>query len=153
MYVDGANHQPLVDEISTTSRHPKAAANSSFGAGHDALYLPDTSHPAHILRDTFERIQAAEASKTTYGPTDHPIRTPEHVAGLFDQLRNSLDPGYHDELAQLQKDVEQGGLPLNADRNDGGVVYRSFIEAYDKVSVNHGGVPDSTVHGLLDTAG
>ncbi len=145
MYVDGASHRPKVEEVQVPQRPRDAKSN-------DALYLPEMSHPAHILRDTFERIQAARAAEATYGDKD-PIRHYDQVASVIDELRGSLDEGYHDAIARLESDIETNGVPPISDRHDDAAVYHAFIEAYDRVSVNHGVAPDAGTHELLDTAG
>jgi hypothetical protein len=151
MYVDGANHQPMVDEVQVSQRHRdiKPAGVSTDTPKQDALYLPEMSHPAHILQDSFERMQEAKAAEVTYKPSD----ASAHVAGVLDELRGSLGAGYHEEIARLESDIESKGLPLVAERYNDGVVYRSFMDAYDRVSVNHAGSADTGVHELLDTAG
>ncbi len=157
MYVDGANHRPLVDEVQVSQRYRDSKVSVVAGdePKPDSLYLPEMSHPAHILQDSFERMQEARAARATYGETDEPVRHYEKlaVAGVLDELRGTLGEGYHDDIAQLASDIESKGLPLISDRYDGGVVYRSFIEAYDRVSVNHAGSPVPETHDLLDTAG
>lgn len=156
MYVDGASHRPLVDELSTAQqrfRDAKGPVIPGEAAQTDPLYLPDMSHPAHILQDSFERMQEARAEKATYGESEEPVRHYERVAGVLEELRGTLGEGYHDAIDQLASDIESGTLPLHADRREGSVVYRSFIEAYDRVSVNHAGSPVTEVHDLLDTAG
>lgn len=151
MYVDGASHRPKVEEIQV--QHRTRDAKSSGTPNRDALYLPETSHPAHILRDTFERIQAARAAEATYKDKEEPVRHYDHVASVIDELRGTLDQDYHDAIARLESDIETNDGPPISDRHDDVVVYHSFIEAYDRVSVNHAGVPDSGAHELLDTAG
>ncbi len=155
MYVDGASHRPLVDEVQVSQRYRDAKVPVVPGdePNTDPLYLPQMSHPAHILQDSFERMQEARAAKATYGENEEPVRHYEKLAGVLDELRGTLGEGYHDDIAQLASDIEKKGLPLIADRYDGGVVYRSFIEAYDRVSVNHAGSPLPETHDLLDTAG
>lgn len=146
MYVDGASHRPKVEEVQVPHR-PRDAKSSN------ALYLPEMSHPAHILRDTFERIQAARAAEATYKDKEEPVRHYDHVASVIDELRGTLDEGYHDAIARLESDIENNGVPPISERHDDAVVYHSFIEAYDRVSVNHGVAPDTGAHELLDTAG
>ena len=155
MYVDGANHRPLVEEVQVSLRHrdAKSIAGFSDAPKHDALYLPEMSHPAHILQDSFERMQAAKAAEAAYGANEHAARSADRVAGVLDELRASLGAGFHEEIARLERDIETRGLPLIAERYNDGAVYHSFIEAYDRVSVNHAGIPDSGAHELLDTAG
>ncbi len=155
MYVDGANHRPLVEEVQVSQRYrdAKAIVIPGYESKPDPLYLPEMSHPAHILQDSFERMEEARAAKATYGENEEPVRHYEKVAGVLEELRGSLGEGYHDDIERLASDIETKGLPLIAERYDGGVVYRSFIEAYDRVSVNHAGGPVPETHDLLDTAG
>lgn len=151
MYVDGTTHLSAVDEVQAAShRHRDAKASGASGdvVRQDSLYLPEMSHPAHILQDSFERSQEAKAAEATYRST----QIPTHVAGVLDELRGTLGSGYHDEIARLESDIQTKGLPL-AESNHDTVVYQSFIKAYDRVSVNHGAGPDNGAHALLDTAG
>ena len=151
MYVDGASHRPQVEEVQVP--HRSRDAKSSGAPNRDALYLPETSHPAHILRDTFERIQAARAAEATYKDKEEPVRHYDQVASVIDELRGTLDQGYHEAITRLESDIESNGVPPISERHDDAAVYHAFIEAYDRVSVNHGVVPDSGAHELLDTAG
>lgn len=155
MYVDGANHRLLVEEVQVSQRFRDAKPTVVPGheAKPDPLYLPAMSHPAHILRDTFERIQAARAAEATYKDKEDPVRHYDHVASVIDELRGTLDKDYHDAIARLESDIETNGEPPISDRHDDVVVYRSFIDAYERGSVSHGVAPDSGVHDLLDTAG
>lgn len=146
MYVDGASHRPKVEDVQVPHRPPDAKSNGT-------LYLPEASHPAHILRDTFERIQAARAVEATYSDKEDLVRSYDNVASVIDELRGTLDQDYQDAIARFESEIETTGAPPNSDRSDDALVYRSFIEAYDSVSVNHAGVPDSGAHELLDTAG
>jgi len=151
MYVDGASHRPKVEEVQLP--HRLRDAKSGGAQNRDALYLPETSHPAHILRDTFERIQAARAAEATYRDKEELVRHYDHVASVLDELRGNLNEDYHDAIARLESDIETNSGPPVSERHDDAVVYRSFIEAYDRVSVNHGVAPNSGTHELLDTAG
>ena len=151
MYVDGTSHQPLVDEVQAAShRNRDTKSNSAFGdvTRQNSLYLPEMSYPAHILQDSFERIQEEKAAEVAYRST----QIPTHVAGVLDELRGTLGSGYHDDIARLESDIRTKGLPLVSANHDA-VVYQSFIKAYDRVSVNHGAAPDAGAHALLDTAG
>lgn len=151
MYVDGASHRPKVEEVQVP--HRPRDATTSTAPNRDALYLPETSHPAHILRDTFERIQAKRAVEATYRGKEELVRHYDHVASVLDELRGTLDEDYHDAITRLENDIEANNGPPISERHDDALVYRSFIEAYDRVSVNHGIAPDTGAHELLDTAG
>lgn len=151
MYVDGTSHLSTVDEVQAGShRHRDAKTNGASAdvPRQDSLYLPEMSYPAHILQDSFERIQEAKAAEVTYRST----QIPTHVAGVLDELRGTLGSGYHDEIARLESAIQSKGLPL-AESNHDAVVYQSFIKAYDRVSLNHGEAADTGAHALLDTAG
>ena len=153
MYVDGASHQALVADVNVKPAHrePAPASESPLLARRDGLYLPNTSHPAHILRDTFQRLQAAAAEDGGYSKSDGAKERPAAIAVVFEELRTSLGEGYHAAISELESAYAAGGVPAGAEPEASGAVYHAFLEAYERVSVNHAdpGYPEQ--HNLLDT--
>lgn len=153
MYVDGTSHQALVAEVNVKSSHREPAPGGDFrlAGQRDGLYLPNTSHPAHILRDTFQRLQAAAAENGGYTESDGAKERPAAIAEVFQALRTSLGEGYHAAISELESAYDADGVPADVEPEANGAVYHAFLEAYDRVSVNHAEPGDPEQHDLLDT--
>lgn len=153
MYVDGTSHQAVVADVNVKPSHRESAPGGDFrlAGQRDGLYLPNTSHPAHILRDTFQRLQAAAAEEGGYAESDGARARPAAIAVVFEELRTSLGEGFHAAISKLENAYDTGQVPSGAEPDGNKAVYHAFVEAYDQVSLNHAEPSDPEQHDLLDT--
>jgi len=153
MYVDGASHQALVAQNQAKPAHRESSPGGDFrlAGERNGLYLPNSSHPAHILRDTFQRLQEAAAESGGYSEADGSKERPAAIAVVFQDLRESLGEGYHAAISKLESAYDTGDVPAGAEPDANGAVYHAFLEAYDRVSLNHAEPGNPEQHDLLDT--
>lgn len=150
MYMDGTSHPIGVDDIATVSRLPRKEREPIVTLPLDGLYLPEMSHPVHILRDSFERQQAQAVEEPTYHA---PEGSGGLMAGVFNALRDQLGPDLIDAISELEQAAQAAGGVPPAEHHQDSPVYHAFIEAYEQARDTTGTTPTDGVHKLLDTTG
>ncbi len=153
MYVDGTNHPIGVDETAMVPRHSRREPPVAIPL--DGLYLPETSHPAHILRDSFERQRAEVAAAAEAATYERPESVGElaTIKGIFSTLREQLGPDLVDEIERLERAAhEAGGVPSLEHHGDN-PAYKSLVEAYERASAGAESAAGGDERHLLDTTG